>query len=377
MLQITEALTAGATFLLAFLIFTNPRGVNKKANFWLGIFISSLAIQSLDTLFVNHKIYSNYPHFIGITDITFFLIPPSIYFATLYFVSPQRPYKRTDPLHFFFLITYLLLNIPSLFFLNAAAKLQGKLNDNQGGTGYQIVLILILSYLFFYFILSLAKLNQHQKNVEQILSSGDEVNLKWLKYFLISILISAILWVIYIVFQGAWLNLLATSTYFAVILLLSYYSLHQVEVYNFNSHEKQDIQVLIEETETGAYAKKLQIDPKQLEELTQKLIVVMQTQKPFLDNDLNLLKLAGMLDITIHLLSYVINEGFQENFAQFVNRYRVEEAKKLLENTNLLHLTMLGIAFEAGFNSKTAFNTTFKKITGLSPSEYRASRSKL
>jgi AraC-like DNA-binding protein len=103
----------------------------------------------------------------------------------------------------------------------------------------------------------------------------------------------------------------------------------------------------------------------------------MQSEKPFLDNELNLLKLAAHMQITIHTLSYVINEGYGENFAQYVNRYRVEEAKKLLDDPQVAHLSILGIAFDAGFNSKTVFNTTFKKITGLSPSEYKSSGSVL
>jgi AraC-like DNA-binding protein len=67
-----------------------------------------------------------------------------------------------------------------------------------------------------------------------------------------------------------------------------------------------------------------------------------------------------------------LNEkGFERNFYQLINGYRVEESKRLLVDEQLLHLNILAIGFEAGFNSKTTFNTTFKNQTGMSPLEYR------
>lgn len=71
------------------------------------------------------------------------------------------------------------------------------------------------------------------------------------------------------------------------------------------------------------------------------------------------------------LLPFVLIGSFGENFYEFINRYRVEASKKLLTDAKFQHLNMVGIAFEAGFNSKTAFNTAFKKTTGQTPSEFR------
>jgi AraC-like DNA-binding protein len=95
----------------------------------------------------------------------------------------------------------------------------------------------------------------------------------------------------------------------------------------------------------------------------------MAAERPYLDSNLNLVKLAERLDLTPHKLSYTINAGYQLNFFQFVNQYRVEKAKELLLN-NHQNYTVLAIAFESGFNSKTAFNTTFKKICGQTPTEF-------
>jgi AraC-like DNA-binding protein len=79
---------------------------------------------------------------------------------------------------------------------------------------------------------------------------------------------------------------------------------------------------------------------------------------------------AEKLDISIHEASFLINEAARDNFYNFINKYRVEEAKKLLASAKMEELNIVGIAFASGFNSKTTFNTTFKKMVGISPSQY-------
>ena len=96
----------------------------------------------------------------------------------------------------------------------------------------------------------------------------------------------------------------------------------------------------------------------------------MNHEKIYLDNDLNLPGLAHKLGIGIHDASYLINETTGDNFYNFINRYRVEEAKRLLNSSKRNELNILGIAFAAGFNSKTTFNTTFKKLVGMSPTQF-------
>jgi AraC-like DNA-binding protein len=96
----------------------------------------------------------------------------------------------------------------------------------------------------------------------------------------------------------------------------------------------------------------------------------MEKEKMYLDNDLNLPTIAEKLCISIHEASFLINETVGDNFYNFINKYRIEEAKRLLASTKIEQLNILGIAFASGFNSKTTFNTTFKRIVGISPSQY-------
>ncbi len=103
---------------------------------------------------------------------------------------------------------------------------------------------------------------------------------------------------------------------------------------------------------------------KQLENL-------MDSQRPYLDPDLSLPSLAERLGLARNTLSYVINQRLGRNFYDFVNEYRVKEVKRLMEDPARRDHKLLAIAFDAGFNSKPAFNAVFRKMTGLTPSDYR------
>ncbi len=97
----------------------------------------------------------------------------------------------------------------------------------------------------------------------------------------------------------------------------------------------------------------------------------MEAEKPYLNNDLSQSDLAEQLGISSHHLSEVLNSGFNQNFYNFVNSYRVLEAQKLMDNDTTKEFKILAFAFDAGFKSKTSFNRVFKTHTGLTPSEYR------
>jgi ligand-binding sensor domain-containing protein/AraC-like DNA-binding protein len=101
------------------------------------------------------------------------------------------------------------------------------------------------------------------------------------------------------------------------------------------------------------------------------IVGLMEKEKPYLDPDITLSKLAEKLDISKEVLSQVINRELYLNFNAFLNRYRVEEAKKRLRDPKENQFVVLKIALDVGFNSKSSFNAVFKKMTGISPTQYR------
>lgn len=112
------------------------------------------------------------------------------------------------------------------------------------------------------------------------------------------------------------------------------------------------------------------LDTQEKTKISEKLRQVMESQKLFLEKDLNLQRLALSIEIQKHHLSEVLNDELGEKFSDFVNRYRVEQAKKLLIEKHDV-LTIHGIALESGFSNKTSFNKAFRRFEGCTPSEYR------
>ena len=96
----------------------------------------------------------------------------------------------------------------------------------------------------------------------------------------------------------------------------------------------------------------------------------MHIEKPYLNRELTIYDLSDQLKIPRHILSEIINEHMGQNFYHLVNEYRVNEVKERMKSNEYSQLTILAIAFDSGFNSKSSFNTIFKEKTDQTPSEY-------
>jgi AraC-like DNA-binding protein len=108
-----------------------------------------------------------------------------------------------------------------------------------------------------------------------------------------------------------------------------------------------------------------------LDGLAQKISLAMEKEKLYQEPELTLQNLAQKMQCPSYQVSQAINEGMNKSFYDLVNGYRVEEAKRLLLDSRNRNYTILSVGFEAGFNSKTTFNTVFKKFTGFTPTEFR------
>ncbi len=232
-------------------------------------------------------------------------------------------------------------------------------------------LILIILPLAVYCVLSYKKLLAHQKNVRLFASNIEMVDLAWLCYFLLGLAGMLVAWFSELIWSLPIISLNSNLIYLASAFYLAYFALKQGEVFSAKPQEALDIKTIIEENEADNVPKKQVLSPEQLAFLKEKLTDRMRAQKHYLDSTLSLPKLAQTIQMSTHELSYLINEGFNDNFFNFINRYRVEESKRLLTTPHYQHLSMVGIAFEAGFNSKTAFNPTFKKVVGVSSTEFQ------
>lgn len=98
---------------------------------------------------------------------------------------------------------------------------------------------------------------------------------------------------------------------------------------------------------------------------------IMENEKPYLENDFSLQELSKKISLPSYLTSHVINKGYDTNFSDYINSYRIDRAKSKLNSTSYKNIKIAEIAYECGFNSLSSFNTSFKKLTGITPSEYK------
>jgi AraC-like DNA-binding protein len=154
----------------------------------------------------------------------------------------------------------------------------------------------------------------------------------------------------------------------AFVILIGYFGLKQKVIFS-----SEDLIVVNKEIKIQTKYSGSRLSDSEAKQYNEKLTDYMKSAKPYLNPDLSLPQLASELNITSHYLSQVINEQFNLNFFDFVNGYRVEAFKEKITETEFRNYSLLGIAFECGFNSKSAFNRIFKKYTGITPSQYKES----
>lgn len=114
-----------------------------------------------------------------------------------------------------------------------------------------------------------------------------------------------------------------------------------------------------------------QLDHAYVKECIKKLDYFMEIEKVYRDENISLQSLSKKIAVTPHQLSRILNEKLNKNFPDFINTYRVEEAKNILADPKQADRKILTIAFDVGFNTKVAFNTTFKKHTKMTPSQFK------
>lgn len=362
------ALNAGSVFLLSFIIFLNPGNTNKLANRWLGISLFGFGFALLADVIQLLSLAEPLSGLIVFSEVIRFIIAPALYLSVSSFTSAGRKFRKRDLGHFIPFLLFVINCVPLVF--------SGPLLLNRMVAAFPasfpvvtvFMSLVIKVQIAVYWIGAYVKLARHRKNIRLILSSPDTADLRWLKYVLLGILLIILLWFNEIFFPLAWINDITSWGYLAATYVVSYFALWQREVYPFPA-EAVAIDEIIREDQSSK--KQERIPASKIEPLKARLTQLMETEKYFLDPALGLPQLSERMNLSPHELSYLLNTGFGATFFEFVNRYRVEEAKRLLLGDQYQHLSMVGIAYESGFNSKTTFNMTFKKITGLSPTEFR------
>ncbi len=363
-----------AFFFIALLLQKRPRRLHDRILvFWLLYLGVATATYSLSIDF-----FPEAPLLSSAIIASFLLHGPFLYLYVSALTLDQLRFKPKNLWHFVpFFVFILYLLIASRF----PAYSEGIRVDHvsQGGeTPLLFHFFLFLTALSgpVYFVLSYKKFQESKKSSHDF--SSKEVNLDWLGKL---IPIFGIVWTVLIVIalvhhifhlfsmefctNGLFLSLSA------FIILIGYFGFKQKEVFHNYSPDNENAIAVKPETKYAAS----KLEDEELRKCCDKVSHYMTTERPYLDSDITLPKLAAELNVSTHHLSQIINEVHGKNFFNFINEYRVNEVKRKIQDPAFDNYSLLGIAFESGFNSKSAFNRVFKNLTGTTPSEYRDSLS--
>ena len=347
----------GSLILLSFLSLANPANANQIANRLLGVFFllwASFSVDEITLLLYNTELDQKWQ--LALRGVQYFT-PILFYLIVVFYSNPGFKFKKDILQHLILPICFIGL----LYYYG----------QSQSTTINYVLTAFILSQALVYIAASYLKIRKHQKVVLLFSSQKGEVDLFWLERIIIAILVLTVVVIFYnIAFSLERFNLPMNGMVLIGIFYIAFHSMRQKEIYPFKESIIEEIISISEEPVIDESKKKI-VSDEELNLLQTQLSQFMDEQKPYLDPDLNLIKLAKNVEISTHKLSYVINSGFNMNFFNFVNKYRIEEAKLLLLNSKKEHYSILGIANEAGFSSKSAFNATFKKTTGQTPSDFK------
>jgi AraC-like DNA-binding protein len=362
-------------FLLTILLFTRKQ--NHVANIILGILVGALSLDLLQKVYYVNSLYEIYPHLMGITNVFPFLYGPIFYLYAVLLTGERRRLAWRDLLHFV-PAAVILTSTSWVYFLTGQEKIEFiHTLDLDRPAFFRVVDYLLPIQGLTYTVLTILVLARHTKRIRDAFSNIDRINLIWLRTLTIGV---GIIWSVVAagVVVPALLNDFNShgfdvAIYFCISLLvytIGYMGLDQPEVF------RQSTGDVVPDSSTdepvGRYTKS-GLSDSTAGEILKKLQELMETSKPYLDGELTLTKLAQMIAVTPHNLSEAMNTRLQQSFYELVNIYRVDEVKRRLQAGDAQRFSLLSIAYDSGFTSKTSFNTIFKKQTGMTPSQFLTS----
>jgi AraC-like DNA-binding protein len=357
-------------FIVVLLLTKKQKALNDKI---LAVWMAIIGMHLLGYYYNQAGYWETYPHLIGITAPFPLIHGPMLFLYTLYSLRIDRKLRRVDYLHFApVLVAYLYMS-NFFFFYTAEEKKMVDNGDIQDFRVFAIVLLIaILISGLSYSILSYRLTIKHEQKIDNYFSYNEGISMKWLRYCILSIGMVFLSATIIIVLRDAFgVSFSFNADYIIYLIIIGfvfYIGYFGIKHENIFTNNLRIDNPEIEEDEKAEKYKNSGMRRDLALDLYKKLLKIMADEKPYLDPKLSLAGLAQLLDISTNQLSQIINQEAQVNFHDFVNNYRVEEfIHRASENKNF---SLLALALDSGFNSKSSFNNIFKKQKGVSPSIY-------
>lgn len=367
-------IAAAHGLLLSAVLFVHKRG-NRTANRLLAALIFVFSFRIIEVIAVWSKYIIEFPQLFSVTAPFKYLYGPLLLFYALALTNKLN-FKARDILHFAPFAAHMWIFLP-LFMAPYAFKVDLLTNvilvaDPNGPlviNRYFIFSILQIPHLLCYTFIIWTILARHRHHLNGSIQSLEKIKLDWLGRLVIGYSGLSALWLVYtiaIIFGATYLielDYLATGAISLMIYAIGYSTFQQPEIISDGLLLKP----------IPKYEKSTLTENQAADYVTQ-LLKLMKTERPYINSNLKLTDLAKLLSISPHHLSQILNERLQQKFSDFVNGYRIDEAKERLLDATDPDITVLEIAYDVGFNNKASFNTAFKKHTGQTPTQFKKSR---
>lgn len=299
-----------------------------------------------------------------------------LYVKTVIFEKPKL--RLHDIVHFFPVIFVLLISLlkPEYAYVYYTTY------DDTELIKEAIYGLTFIVLMYYYIVKTFSLLNKHTRNIDNNFSyKSSHISLKWIKYLSIVFSITFTITIVMSVFD--FYNRTHIAEYFFIVSFTliafsySYFSFKQPLIYKRISDLRYDEDIELAKINIDKQAKKQpKYERSGLKEEDSKLYLEkilnhLKNDKPYLNGDLTINEMSETLNIPKHFITQIINEKLNKNFYTLINEYRLEAVKSMIVDPEYNRFTLLAMAYECGFNSKSSFNNIFKKLTGKTPTQYR------
>ena len=319
-----------------------------------------------------------------------FFIGPVIFFYTQSLLNPAFRFGKREGIQLIPGILYLIYNLIILVYdklIVGQYYFYKNGSDKDFDDWYQYSGQISMAI---YFILSIRYYNLYKKLIVQVASNADTVLFRWIKNYLIAFLLMLILPLLFNLilhffpthnqYKGSWWFYLAYSLVLYYIAITGYTNAVKTKIgFKLAGFDKSQI-FLLDENKSFIFEEENTIDidhetftenqSPEIELWKTRIEDLIKGEKLYQNPELTLTEISKKLQTNASVISKAINQGFALNFNDFINNYRVEAVKAMFANGEHKKSTLVGIAYDCGFNSKATFNRAFKKNTSYSPKEY-------
>ena len=366
MTDIIDLLTLFQLLLLTCVLLITKKG-RRQSNLILAVFLLVQAGCLINSFVWRYYewFHARCPHLFYIFLSPLMLLGPALYLFTRSWTSRGPKFRKPD----FLLILPFIVHFVFLYFKYhrfGGAEKQQLLSGNRVMTPFEtriadqsLFLILIV-----FGVLIIRELIRYRRELRMVCSSTVKYGLNWLIFVdagFLGLWLLEFLNYYYFLWRGAHsfiVHIVHPLVFFLATIMVLRALIHP-ERFLFQEFEAKHEKYPMTEKQKTIYLERLRH--------------TMVSQKPYMNPELTLKELSDLADIPPRHLSQILNGSMQQNYYDFINRYRIEASKKVLSDPEKQKCTILEILYEVGFNSKVAFNTAFKKYTGVTPRHYRRS----